>query len=80
MEKKLASGQLSQESHDEKVAALETKIADSCARISISTEMEAHAQSDLVVEAATERVDLKYKIFEQLSAWTPEHVILASNT
>lgn len=35
---------------------------------------------DLVVEAATENVDLKLKIFRDLDAMTEEHVILASNT
>ena len=35
---------------------------------------------DLVVEAATENVDLKLKIFRDLDAMTAENVILASNT
>lgn len=35
---------------------------------------------ELVVEAATENVDLKLKIFKNLSEVTPENVILASNT
>ncbi len=35
---------------------------------------------DLVVEAATENVDLKLKIFEQLEQYTDSHVILATNT
>ena len=35
---------------------------------------------DLVVEAATENVDLKLKIFKDLSDLTEDHVILASNT
>jgi 3-hydroxybutyryl-CoA dehydrogenase len=35
---------------------------------------------ELVVEAATENVDLKFKIFQQLSEVTEDHVILASNT
>ncbi len=35
---------------------------------------------DLVVEAATENVDLKLKIFKQLDELTAENVILASNT
>ena len=35
---------------------------------------------DLVVEAATERIDLKLKIFKDLSEMTPDNVILASNT
>ena len=38
------------------------------------------ADADLVVEAATENVDLKLKIFEQLEASTPAGCILASNT
>ncbi len=36
--------------------------------------------SDLVVEAATENVDLKLKIFKQLDEVTPKDTILASNT
>ncbi len=35
---------------------------------------------DLVVEAATENIDLKLKIFRQMDAATSEDVILASNT
>ncbi len=35
---------------------------------------------DLVVEAATENIDLKLKIFTQLDELTEDHVILASNT
>lgn len=38
------------------------------------------AQSDLVVEAATENVALKLKIFQELDAAAPPHAILASNT
>ncbi len=36
--------------------------------------------ADLVVEAATENVNLKLKIFEQLEELTESHVILATNT
>jgi 3-hydroxybutyryl-CoA dehydrogenase len=35
---------------------------------------------DLVVEAATENIDLKLKIFQNLDEHTAEHVILATNT
>jgi len=35
---------------------------------------------DLIVEAATENVDLKLKIFQTLDAHAPAHCILASNT
>lgn len=38
------------------------------------------AQSDLVVEAATENVELKLKIFKDIDANAPSHCILASNT
>ena len=38
------------------------------------------AQSDLVVEAATENLELKLKIFKELDAHCPAHTILATNT
>ena len=38
------------------------------------------ANAELVVEAATENVDLKLKIFQQLDAAAPANAILASNT
>lgn len=38
------------------------------------------AQADLVVEAATENIDLKLKIFQQIDQFTPANAILASNT
>jgi 3-hydroxybutyryl-CoA dehydrogenase len=41
---------------------------------------DALADADLVVEAATENIDLKLKIFEQLDALAPEKCILATNT
>lgn len=45
------------------------------------TEMEKGIEGvDLVVEAATENIDIKLKIFENLDKICPEHVILASNT
>jgi len=37
-------------------------------------------EADLVVEAATENLDLKLKIFQQLDAAAPAHAVLASNT
>ena len=49
--------------------------------ISTHTDMSAAVKSsDLVVEAATERVDLKLKIFEQLDQAAPADTILATNT
>lgn len=37
-------------------------------------------QADLVVEAATENLDLKLNIFKQMDEFAPEQAILASNT
>lgn len=50
-------------------------------RISTVTDLQsAVSQADLVVEAATEQVDLKLKIFKALDEAAPEACILASNT
>jgi 3-hydroxybutyryl-CoA dehydrogenase len=38
------------------------------------------ANADLVVEAATENIDLKLNIFRDIDAVCPDHTILASNT
>lgn len=37
-------------------------------------------QADIVVEAATENIDLKLKIFKQIDEFAPQAAILASNT
>jgi 3-hydroxybutyryl-CoA dehydrogenase len=36
--------------------------------------------ADLVIEAATENIELKLKIFDQLDDYAPKHAILATNT
>ena len=38
------------------------------------------AEADLIVEAATENIDLKLKIFGQMDQFSPPHCILATNT
>lgn len=50
------------------------------ARIVSTTDVAAFADRDLVIEAATENVDLKLRIFEGLSKATPQTTLLASNT
>src|SRR5215212_5895325 len=50
------------------------------ARISTQTDLAAVGDADLVIEAATESTDLKFRIFEQIDAAAPAHAILASNT
>jgi len=50
-------------------------------RITTTTEMAAGVQhADLVVEAATENVDLKLKIFAQMDELAPKDAILSTNT
>ena len=49
-------------------------------RISINTKYRALAEMDLVIEAASERKDIKKKIFQELSLVTKEDCMLASNT
>ena len=50
------------------------------ARVGVSASLDAAANAGLVVEAATERVDLKFRIFEDLDRIAPQGAILASNT
>ncbi|TSJ42428.1 3-hydroxybutyryl-CoA dehydrogenase [Fluviicola chungangensis] len=64
-----------------KEAITEADKAATLANITTFTSMEEGVKGvELVVEAATENVDLKLNIFKQLDALTPENVILASNT
>ena len=55
--------------------------ASALANISLCTDMAtACSDRDLIVEAATENIDLKLKIFGQLDSFAPAHCMLASNT
>lgn len=55
--------------------------ADALANLSTFTEVaEGVVGSDLVIEAATENIELKLKIFRQLSDITESDVLLATNT
>ena len=58
----------------------ESVAKETLARIQTHTDVSAFESADLVVEAATENVDLKFRIFEALSKATREEAILASNT
>ncbi|MDQ8163964.1 MAG: 3-hydroxybutyryl-CoA dehydrogenase [Gemmatimonadota bacterium] len=64
-----------------KKGALDATAADAAlARIATATAMDAVADAAIVVEAATERTDLKFRIFEELDRLAPVGAILASNT
>ncbi|MCB0650126.1 MAG: 3-hydroxybutyryl-CoA dehydrogenase [Saprospiraceae bacterium] len=55
--------------------------SETLANITTFTDMvEGISHADLVVEAATENVDLKLKIFGQMDQYAPDGAILASNT
>ncbi len=70
MDRQVAKGGLTE---DQKQAAL--------ARIATSTDLATGVKAaDLVVEAATENVDLKLKIFRDIDAAAPKGCILATNT
>jgi 3-hydroxybutyryl-CoA dehydrogenase len=59
----------------------EAEKAATLANLSTSTVIEsAVASADLVIEAATENIDLKLKIFQQIDAAAPAKAILATNT
>lgn len=50
------------------------------ARIQTAAEISAHKNSDIVIEAASENVDIKLKIFKELDALCGPNTILCSNT
>ncbi len=64
-----------------KKGAIEASAAEAAlARITTSTSLDAVADAAIIVEAATERTDLKFRIFEDLDRLAPAGAILASNT
>ena len=70
MDRQVAKGSLTEEQKQE-----------SLARITAHTSLEAGVKSaDLVVEAATEKLDIKLQLFRELDLHTPPHCILATNT
>jgi len=54
--------------------------ADTLARITTSTDLHDLRNADLVVEAATEQAETKFKIFRELDRLAPPAALLASNT
>lgn len=70
LDRQVAKGTLSEE---DKAATL--------GRLTTSTDLAAGVkEADLVVEAATENVEVKTKLFSDLDKLTPAHCILATNT
>ncbi len=69
LQRKIEKGRISQEEKDKALALLST-----------SGDYQDGADADFVVEAATENVPIKLKIFEQLDAIMQPNAVLASNT
>mmetsp|Transcript_17580 Transcript_17580/g.24418 ORF Transcript_17580/g.24418 Transcript_17580/m.24418 type:complete len:303 (+) Transcript_17580:2-910(+) len=69
LSKQISKGKISEE--DSKAAL---------SRISTCTEMKALCETDFVIEAVNENMQLKDKIFATLDDVCPEHAILATNT
>src|SRR3954464_2309234 len=69
MEKSIERGKLTREASDETGKRVTTTIA-----------LEDLRNSDLVIEAAVERLDIKHQIFSKLSEICREDCILSSNT
>jgi 3-hydroxybutyryl-CoA dehydrogenase len=59
----------------------EAKIQETLSNIVIKTSLQdSVANADLIVEAATENIDLKLNIFRQMDQFAPAHCILSTNT
>ena len=59
----------------------DSEIEEVLSRISTSTNLdESVKNADLVIEAASENLELKKKIFAEIDAHAPDHAILASNS
>ncbi|MBK9322619.1 MAG: 3-hydroxybutyryl-CoA dehydrogenase [Bdellovibrionaceae bacterium] len=80
LEKGMATVSASCDRMIKKATMTESQKGDLLGRIKTAQEMTALAGCDVVVEAATENIDLKLKIFKELDAVAKPAAILASNT
>jgi 3-hydroxybutyryl-CoA dehydrogenase len=63
-----------------KGAVTPEQMVDAMKRISTTVELPELGQSDLIIEAATEREEIKHQIFANLLPHLQDHTILTSNT
>jgi len=70
LDRMVAKEKISLEEKEQTLSAISTN----------TTLADAVATADLVVEAATEHVELKLKIFKSIDDYAPKHAILATNT
>ena len=69
MEKDIAKGKITQQDAESALS-----------RVSFSLDIGAFEKTDFIVEAATENLDLKLKLFSGVDAVAPAHSILSTNT
>ena len=69
LDRQVARGKITQAERDQAVGLIE-----------IAPEIASIGPTDLVIEAATEREELKHKIFASLAPYLADHTILTSNT
>jgi 3-hydroxybutyryl-CoA dehydrogenase len=70
LDRQVAKGTISEEGKDSALSNIRT----------FNSIKDGVAQSNLIVEAATENIDLKLKIFREIDEFAPSECILASNT
>ncbi len=58
----------------------ESEAEAALARIDFTTDRDAAADAEVIIEAVPERLDLKIELFRDLDRECPEHTILASNS
>lgn len=80
LEKSKSGIQASLERMIKKGTLQESAKSEILSRIQTATDINAFKNCDIVIEAATENIDLKLKIFKQLDEVAPAHCLLASNT
>lgn len=69
MDRQVARGKITEEERDKAIG-----------RIELAPEIASLGPTDLIVEAATEREELKHKIFASIQPYLADHTILTSNT
>ncbi|XP_045522587.1 probable 3-hydroxyacyl-CoA dehydrogenase B0272.3 isoform X1 [Pieris brassicae] len=66
--------------HKDDVAKIDSFVKDSIARIKTSIRVEDGVNSDLIIEAIVEQLDVKQQLFNKLDELAPQYTILTSNT
>lgn len=77
--KKQLAGRLDRNVEKERMTRQEAD--EALARLAFTTDLEEAAKdTDFVIEAAVEKLDIKRKLFRKLDGLTPEHAVLATNS